>query len=554
MVFLLIFFAAAALRIQNLGSSPAGLFRDEVEKGYNAWALATGGGVIEFPSTPGERIAFRPLPYTIDVGSARTSAIYQYATAPFVGLLGLNPFTTRIVAALAGSLTVAALGLLLMRAWSPAAGLCAMFWLAACPWHWLFSRWALQGIFIPLGMVGVLAGLWGAERGRRNGFPLAGAALGFMVYAYSGAQPFALLWGLALAVLYRRELKAQPGRALLGVALFLALGGPRLWSLAFGGGGARLDAVAVWKAPDATILNTIGRFISGYVAHFSPKFLFWSGDDLARHAIPGHGQMTAIDALLLPLGAWAMFRPRTHSRAHPRSDDSIPASTHARTPLRGALALAFLIGPIGAAITTGHIPHGLRSLPMVLPAAACAGFGFHAAGRWLLGLFNSRGLGRRLALGALGAAAAVPFAVCARAIPFYATDPGARAAFQADATDAFRQAIAAREPYSMIWVNYLVANGYAPYYALYFAGIPPARAAEAGIERFGFVFYDPAQQSDIETQMAMQPGDIKISLAPTDMGVGGGILAKGSAYVWRKNSLEPPIRNNRPPPPPRRRP
>lgn len=517
LTFLAIVFVAAALRIFDLGGSPAGLFRDEVEKGYNAIALATSGGVIEFPDTA-ERIAFRDLPYTIDVGSARTSAIYQYLSAPFSLIFGLNPFSTRFVAALAGVFAVVALGAALLRVWPASTALCAMAWLAVCPWHWLFSRWALQGIIIPLEMIGVLAGL--SQIGKRKwAFPLAGASLGLMVYTYSGAQPFALAWGLGLAVLYRRELMARKAEAGLGVLLFALLAAPRLWSVAFGGGGARLDAVAVWNADDATALNTAGRLIGNYLAHFNPKFLFFRGDALERHAIPGWGQMSPADVFFLPLGALILWR--------------------GRLPLRGALGLAFLLGPVGAAITHGHIPHALRALPMVLPAAAVAGVGFDAALRWARGRGGmiSRGLG----VSAFGAAALVAPFICARAIGFYKSDQNARRAFQADVTDAFRTAVTRREPYNYIWVNAFVANGYAPYYALYFAGIPPRDAATHGIERFGFIFYDPRQQSNLETQMSMSEGDFMIYMQ-----------GDGAAGVWRKGSKEATERNSRPDPTRRR--
>ena len=83
------------------------------------------------------------------------------------------------------------MGLLLLKIWSPVMALTVMLALALCPWHYVFSRWALQGIFVPFGMVGVLGGIAAIERERKWGFPLAGAAMGFIYYCYSGAQPLA---------------------------------------------------------------------------------------------------------------------------------------------------------------------------------------------------------------------------------------------------------------------------------------------------------------------------------------------------------------------------
>lgn len=403
---------AGALRFSRLGELPAGFFRDEAEKGYNAYALLRSGGIVEFPrdraAAPETGIRLRRAPILADVAGVTTSLVYQYASIPFLAIGGLGVATTRMAAASAGTLAVALLGLLWLRiesaregeskvegeatdatpappgspdreplpAWSASAirllaVLAPAVSLAMCPWHVVFSRWALQGIFVPVGMLGVLWGLFESRR-RPWGFPLAGASLAFVFYAYSGAQPFALLWGAALALLYRRELAARPISTAVGAALFLSVALPGLYVTFLAGGGARLDAVAVWNADDATPARVVARVAVAWLRHFDPRFLFVQGDSLPRHCVPGWGQLLVTDVVLAPLGAWTLWR--------------------GRHPLRGALAAALLCGPVGAAITHGHIPHALRAIPMAPVFAILSGVGFAPAMEWIASHADRRGV------------------------------------------------------------------------------------------------------------------------------------------------------------------
>jgi 4-amino-4-deoxy-L-arabinose transferase-like glycosyltransferase len=97
----LILVVAGALRIPFLGSLPPGLFRDEVEKATTArelWHSARQGSIDQ----AGNFTVSRPVPFFVDAGGVKTSAIYQYLTAPVVGLFGMNPWSIRLAAALAG--------------------------------------------------------------------------------------------------------------------------------------------------------------------------------------------------------------------------------------------------------------------------------------------------------------------------------------------------------------------------------------------------------------------------------------------------------------------
>ncbi|GIX45055.1 MAG: hypothetical protein KatS3mg130_1463 [Candidatus Sumerlaea sp.] len=150
---------ALLLRVLFLGSLPPALFRDEAEKLYTAWCLATTGHDAEG----------RLLPLFIHVFGVTTSAVYQYAAIPFVWLLGLNEWSARLPAAVVGTLTVLFLWLWARRVYGELVANWAALLLALSPWHVVFSRWAQQGIFLPLWLA---VGMWAWSnflRGKRWG-------------------------------------------------------------------------------------------------------------------------------------------------------------------------------------------------------------------------------------------------------------------------------------------------------------------------------------------------------------------------------------------------
>ncbi len=83
----------------------------------------------------------------------------------------------------------------------------AMLLVAVSPWHVVFSRWAQQGIFVPLCVAAGAIALLHARRSRRVFLSLAASAVCFALafYAYAGARPFLVLFLPMTAVVWRRE-------------------------------------------------------------------------------------------------------------------------------------------------------------------------------------------------------------------------------------------------------------------------------------------------------------------------------------------------------------
>jgi hypothetical protein len=78
---------------------------------------------------------------------------YQYLRRHWFALLVSAPGPTRAVAAFERHSDCAVLYLWVSREWGRDTAFWAAFWLAICPWCLVFSRWAQQGITVPLWMV-----------------------------------------------------------------------------------------------------------------------------------------------------------------------------------------------------------------------------------------------------------------------------------------------------------------------------------------------------------------------------------------------------------------
>jgi hypothetical protein len=490
---------AGTLRFADLEHRPPGFFCDEVEKGYNAWSMATTGSMVEvaFPATPGHpHVSWSRWPWMPDVLGVRTSALYQYASVPFMWAGGMTVASTRRAAALAGTLAVALAGLLFMRAWGAWPGLAVACWLALCHWHLVFSRWALQGIFVPLLMLVVLAGLWGWERRRRWGLPLAGGGLGWLFYAYSGAQPLVLAWGACLAAIYWRRLFSwrtlRSAEFWIGVAMFSAPVIPTVVVLLSPGGADRMNRIGVLNIPGMTLSDRFGLFYDNYFAHFRTWFLFVHGDANPRHGVPGMGQLTWADAVLLPAGvALALWK---------------------RAPLTGALLAALACGPIPAALTRDGVPHALRSIGMIVPAMAFSGYAIAFGAAWLgdrlRGSATSRAaLARsRLLVGLLVVAV---YGLAASGVARYwrlaGGDPLMQVAYSNGQRRAWERLAAEGRPGQRVWDD--CYSFFSIYCQMFYNRVPPRSVGPSGPDPGKYVYYNPLTTSIAVVGFRMRPGD-----------------------------------------------
>lgn len=352
----IILIAAFLLRFHSLGTNPPGLFHDEFEKGYTAFELIRTGrhGVLGADGID----TTRPFPLFIEVyeGHDRTSAIYQYLTAPIVGVFGLGPATTRVIAALSGWMAVAMVWLFARRRFGAAAALVALVAMAFQPAAIAFSRWAQQGILLlPLVTAGFLL-LWEvptARRKRRRVFAVAGAVLlGIAVYTYAPARLVVPLILVAFCACMGRESLKENRRAYIPAALLFLLFWIPMFVYTLSAGAARLERVGVFSGGIGSgLVSAIGNYFS----HLNPLFIAVEGDANARHGLPGAGLAGWGGAILLLSGLASIVL-------------AIRGNDERARPAIFAV-LWFLMAPAAAALTNEGIPHALRA-NLMLPAAA----------------------------------------------------------------------------------------------------------------------------------------------------------------------------------------
>ena len=348
----LILFLAAYFRLRELDTNPPSVFRDEAEKGYTAWSLSRTGGYLYFEGYPdAAKLAFKKWPLFVNVLGVTTSATYQYATLPFMAVWGLNEWTLRLPAALAGILTVL-LVYFLVRSWTrdETAALLSVAFVAFSPWHVLFSRWALQGIFEPLFLTG---GILLFHIGiKRKPYYLLFSALIFSLafYTYAPARIFVPLLLICLALIYRKELWEKRNISLAAAFLLLLIMIPTFLYYITGGRAARFERLSVFGAHNS--FRAILIFLHNYIRHYDPGFLFTHGDGELRHSLLGMGQMYLFEAPLLLYGLWRLVRERT--RFHT------------------LLLCWFFLFPVAASLTREGIPHALRSIvALPMPQIVC---------------------------------------------------------------------------------------------------------------------------------------------------------------------------------------
>ncbi|MCD6386549.1 glycosyltransferase family 39 protein [Candidatus Sumerlaeota bacterium] len=350
---------SALFRFYHLGSNPPALFRDEAEKGYTAYSLARTGGYFYFSNLPYQpQIVFQPFPLFINVFGVYTSAVYQYVAVPFIAIGGLNEVTVRAPAALAGVITVLLTFLLLSCVADHTTALIGAFFVAVSPWHIQFSRWAQQGILIPLfttaGLYFFLTGLQKTRATTQKRFLFLLGSLFFVLafYGYAVCRLFIPLLLVVLAISYRREIRHNLRTLIPAVVVFVSLAIIILYFYLQPERMARLRYLSIF-AQGLTVPQIAWQLVKNYLSHYSPSFLFFNGDRELRHSLLGFGEMYLFSAPLLIYGIWVLLRRR---RAFDR------------------LILGwFLIFPIPASLTAEGIPHALRSIVGIpVPQIICA--------------------------------------------------------------------------------------------------------------------------------------------------------------------------------------
>jgi hypothetical protein len=281
------------LRLCFLGTNPNGLSVEEASTGYDAYSMLLTGSDRYGDFLP---IFARSFDDYIE-------AIYRYFDIPFIAVFGLNEFTTRLPAAITGTLTVIIVYYLAKEAFNNnKIGFFSALLLAINPWHIQFSRIAFRGIIFPFFFC---LGLWLFLKGLRRPSNLICSAFffGLSLYTYSAARVFVPLFLAGLIIIYYQELWNHKKYFLTAGSLFLVILGIMIFLWLTPAGMARQSQVGLTFNPLKIAYN--------YISYFTPQFLFANGDPYLRHNPSKMGMLHIFEFISVVTGIFYLFQEQS---------------------------------------------------------------------------------------------------------------------------------------------------------------------------------------------------------------------------------------------------
>jgi len=332
---------ATFVRIYHLTQTPPSLYWEEAALGYDAYSILKTGK--DHHGQPFPTVAFRSF------GDYKPSG-YFYAIVPFEAILGLSPLAVRLPSAVAGVLTVVGISVLLrqfsQRLWPEKklfyhqrTQLLGLGLASISPWLIQFSRagWEvnLASCLLLWSVILVISALQSIKILPRTLWLMLAAVLAVTsMYSYHATRVIApvLLGSLCLGwlgtELFQKKLSLANSRHLLipllssGIVaiLFLApllfqLGNPatqqRFAETSITADGhyvtlsnqlRDLDNSPASKIFSHRYLILASEVAAGFFRHFTPQFLFVTGDQNPRHSVQFFGIFYPSDSLLLGVG------------------------------------------------------------------------------------------------------------------------------------------------------------------------------------------------------------------------------------------------------------
>lgn len=346
---ILIVIVAAMLRFYQLGQNPPELFVDEVSNGYNAYSILKTGR-DEYGNF---------LPLTFRAFGDYNLPLSVYLLVPSIAVFGLNEFAVRFPSALLGTLTVLITYFLTKKLFEnfqlsifnfqfSVAHFSALL-LAISPWHLQFSRYDHEANFMVFFVVlGITLFLF--AKNNYKFLVLSALSFGLAINTYHGAKIWLPLVLLLLIILYWKQLIHWKIKLLIPLLILIILTIPIVTSL--GQSTIRARSVGIFEKEQPFKL-----FVSGYLSHFSPNFLFVTPDNIGRHATGGMGHLYIFELPLILAGILFLVRNKI--------------------PHRNLLISWFLLAPIPAALST-PTPHALRSITFLPTFSVIAAIGLVA--------------------------------------------------------------------------------------------------------------------------------------------------------------------------------
>ncbi len=386
-------------RFYHVTQFPPALYWEEIALGYDAYSVLKTGK--DFLGNTPQLVSFESF------GDYKP-ALYFYLLMPFLAVFGLNEFSVRLPAMIAGVLLVIGTGLLARFLWQGKDNekklfqLLVMLVTAISPWAIQFSRAAWEvNVATTFIVWGVLFGLWAKEKRFVVNGAVSFLLFALSMYTYHSARLISPLLALGMLMLWVQEkgvvlshfhsltLTLQKYKQFLlksfslGI-FFLLIITPILIALR--------DPVTKQRFAETNLFadghvvklsnalreeggNTLAakffthryylytkEFVENYLKHFEFQFLFVSGDQNPRHSVQYFGQLYIVESIFIFMGIAALLRQRRKEVLY--------------------LFFWFLVGIVPAALTK-DTPHALRILPVLPVYMIFIGWGIIWLGKWL---------------------------------------------------------------------------------------------------------------------------------------------------------------------------
>lgn len=372
----LIVTVAFFLRIYKVTEIPPSLNWDEVSIGYNAYSVLKTGR--------DEWGQF--LPFFFKSYGEYKLPVQVYGSIPGIAIFGLNDFGVRITPVIYGTLTVFLIFCLTRKIFKNSViALISAFLLAVSPWHIQLTRASFESSFA---LFWVVLGLWFFIKGFEKNiwWIISMIPFALAVYTYNSARFFVPAFLIFLAVLFREEALKSKKMVILSVTFFAVLLIPMVPFVISGEGSARYKLVSVADDPGlvprineqrglSTLTQPLPRlihnkytyltssYISNYLAHFTPNFLFINGAPHKQHHVQNIGELYYFQAPFLLLGLLLVIKKQEK--------------------FRWLIIGWILIAYIPVSVTNDSIPHALRTLIAVPTYQFLSAYGIYFFYLWI---------------------------------------------------------------------------------------------------------------------------------------------------------------------------
>jgi 4-amino-4-deoxy-L-arabinose transferase-like glycosyltransferase len=377
LILVLILFIAAVFRLWQLGKVPPGIANDEAGYIYSAYSIWKTG------RDPTGK--FLPLSINLDNSF---SPVYIYATAPFVGLLGLSPGIGRLPFALVGIISVFLVYLVTKKlSQNSKVALGAAGMLALTPWHIYVSRAAFDANFA---LVFFLAGInsFLDSENKKIKYTIWSLIWFFLAfYSYHATKIYFLLLAPTLLFLYWKSRTTwQRVMFIVGIILILISyvfivksTGPNsrsevlLWQ-----NPSLFENAVIWERDKSTLplpyklvfsnkaTVALRKATETYLEAFSTNYLFLYGETGALTSVYGgivnQGQLFIFMLPFLILG--------------------VVGVSHAKTRTKILMTMLIMIAPVPAAVASDRTLI-FRSYMLLIPLSILGGFGIYEYLEWI---------------------------------------------------------------------------------------------------------------------------------------------------------------------------